>query len=89
MTKLSQGVVLPFRKRAASRRLDGQLDLFDGPFRTEASLRASGEWGREAMRLGAAMVHAEARRMLALKTVQALASAPPGWIMKRGRRGPA
>jgi hypothetical protein len=89
MPKLSQGVVIPFRRRRAAKPLSGQLDLFDGPFRTEASLRASGEWGREAMRLGAAMAHAEARRMIALKTVQALASAPPGWVMKRGRRGPA
>jgi hypothetical protein len=67
MTKPSN-VVVPFRKRSA-RRPSGQLDLFD-PLRSEASLRFEA-----ALSLGSQMALSEARRMLALKTQQALSSA--------------
>jgi hypothetical protein len=47
--------------------------------KAEASLRASGQWSKAAVKLGVAMAESEARRMLAMKRAQAMSriDSPP------------
>jgi hypothetical protein len=47
------------------------------PSQLEDSLRKSGRWSKVAISFASQMAESEARRMLALKTQQALSTAPP------------